>query len=274
MVRIGRSVEEMIDRCRVEVQAEADRLRGMGGLTGPDQADSFGERVENALAYIAVNAPLRDSPVPPAFTELRIAVVESLTNRERVREAQASLDRVERRVASFLKQEYPALAGVGLGVDDLMEMARSGFRLREQKWREAREIAGGAKGSLLDRVRSRILAGESEGLRDEADDLNPRNMQASGRAVALMAVEATKERLSGQGVALDPRLPRGSVAVTASALHLMRFAADRSPDLLPKERDALRDLIAREGRDIELASDRGEARRRDDLSGFPGWAAS
>ena len=53
----GRSMEELVDRYRVEVLAEADRLRGMRGLIGPD-ADMFGTRVERALAYIAVNAPL------------------------------------------------------------------------------------------------------------------------------------------------------------------------------------------------------------------------
>jgi len=257
----GRSMEELVDRYRVEVLAEADRLRGMRGLIGPD-ADMFGTRVERALAYIAVNAPLRaDRQTPPAFTELRIAAIESLTDRRQLEAAKESVDRLEKRVASVLKQEYPALAEVDLGVDDLMEMARAGMRLSAERSRKADGIAVGEKGTFLERVKARLSGDEIERLRTEAKDINPRNPHASRAAVAEMALEAMKERRNAVPMALDPRPERGRKPVTASAYDLMKFAAANSGDLTAAQRDYLRVEIARDRRNVELASDVEEARR-------------
>lgn len=266
--KFGLGMEELVDRYRSEVQAEADRIRSMGRLTSPEVAETFGERVERALSYIALKAPLRPCPVPPAFTELRIAAIESLYDRKLLDAAEASLDRIERRVAALFKQEYPALGGVGLGIDDLMEMARMGFCLRERFHREARKIVDGAKGSFVERVRSRKLAGEAERLRDDANDVNPRNVHATRRAIALMALEAAKERTSGLPMGLDPSLPRGYAPIPASAFHLMKLAAELSEYLLPAEREELRMEIAKAGRKIELASDIEEARRLRDETGL------
>lgn len=251
----NRTYGDAVAQSRAEISRSVESAAG--GVR-PASVDYFLDSLKPALD-VAYGVKANENVFPPSYmAAISSVVLQGATTREALQAAQDKLAAMEARYAGIVKRANRGLEGLNLPADDLLLVAYHGAQRSADARKRLDDLSRGG-GTLLDRVRSKLTAGEAPRLKAEIQDFNPET-EMSRVAVALSVLDAAESRrkMIFQPIEMAQRYSVDRSRAMAGEGSLLACAASMSHVYSDANQARLRGMVEASGHVVQLSVDRDE----------------